>query len=91
MEGIQRQQKAIYRSLFSSLGKTYEEQAQEYTSFQLQILKSLKLRSIYLQKRFTNEVTTVIKSHTSFLLQYQRILFLQKLIVAAMEYTRSGR
>jgi hypothetical protein len=68
MEGIQRQQKAIYGSLSSDLEKSYEEQAQEYMSFQLQMVKSLKLRSISNHERLKNEITLVIKSPTGFLL-----------------------
>ena len=64
MEGIQRQQKAVYESLPFDLGKTYQEQAQEYTSFQLQMVKSLKLRSVSNHERLTNEITLVIKSLT---------------------------
>jgi len=61
---IQRQQKAIYESLPSGLGKTYKEQAQEYISFQLQMVKSLNLRSISNHERLKSEITLVIKSPT---------------------------
>jgi hypothetical protein len=67
LEGIQRQQKAIYGSLPTELGKTYQEQAQEYMSFQLQMVKSLKLRSTSNHDRLKNEITLVIKSLTVFL------------------------
>ena len=68
MEGIQRQQKAIYESLSSGLAKTYKEQAQEYISFQMQMVKSLKQRSISNHERLKSEIILVIKSPTSFLL-----------------------
>ena len=67
MEGIQRQQKAVYESLSSGLEKTYQEQAQEYMNFQLQMLKNLKLRSAANHERLKNEITLVIKSFTGFL------------------------
>lgn len=60
IEGIQRQQKAIYGSSSSDLAMTYREQAQEYTNFQLQVVKSLKLRSISNHDRLKNEITLVI-------------------------------
>jgi len=66
MEGIQRQQKAIYESLSSNLAKPYQEQAKEYVSFQLQMVKSLKERSISNHERLQNEITLVIKSLTDF-------------------------
>jgi hypothetical protein len=68
MEGFQRQQKAIYGSLSSDLAKTYREQAQEYMSFQLQIVKALKLRHISSHERLKDEMALVIKSLTGFLL-----------------------
>jgi len=68
IEGIQRQQKAIHGSLSSDLGKSYQEQAQEYLSFQLQMVKSLKLRSVSNHKRLKDEIRLVIKSLTGFLL-----------------------
>jgi hypothetical protein len=63
MEGIKRQQKAVYASLPAAalLGKTYEEQAQEYLAFQLQALQSLKLRSVSNHERLKNEITLVRK------------------------------
>jgi hypothetical protein len=66
LEGIQRQQKAMYESLPSSLTKTSREQMQEYMSFQLQMMKSLKLRSISNHERLKNEITLVIKPITGF-------------------------
>lgn len=68
LEGIRRQQKAIYSSLPPSLTETYREQAQEYMRFQLQIVKSLKLRASSNHERLQNEIKLVIKSLTSFLL-----------------------
>jgi hypothetical protein len=68
MKEIQRQQKVIYESLSSDLAKPYQEQAQEYMSFQLQMLKSLKLRSESNHDRLKSEITLVIKSPSSFLL-----------------------
>ena len=59
LEGIQRQQKAVYKALSPSLGMTYEEQSQEHLSFQLQMLRSLKLRSISNAERLENEINLV--------------------------------
>jgi hypothetical protein len=61
IEKMQRHQMAIHGSLASDLGKTYQEQVKEYMSFQLQMLKGLKLRSDSNQKRLKNEVNLVIK------------------------------
>jgi len=68
MEGIQRQQKESYQRFSSNLAKTYREQAQEYMSFQLQMVKSLKRRSISNLERARSEISLVIKSFTGFLL-----------------------
>jgi hypothetical protein len=68
MEEIQQQQTAIYNSLPSDLARAYREQAQEYTRFQLQMVKSLKLRAGSNHERLQNEIKLVIKSLTSFLL-----------------------
>lgn len=68
MKGIQRQQKAIHEILSSALEKPYQEQAQEYMSFQLQMVKGLKERSSSNHARLQNEITLVINSLTSFLL-----------------------
>jgi hypothetical protein len=67
-QGIQRQQKAVHGSLSPDLVPSYREQAQEYMSIQLQIFKSLKLRSDSNHERLKNEITLVINSLTSFLL-----------------------
>jgi len=56
MEGLQRHQTAIHESLFPDL-KNYTEYAKDYTSFQLQSLKSLKLRSDSNLDRLRNEIT----------------------------------
>ena len=66
MEGIRRQQKVIYERLSSDLAKTYREQAQDYMNFQLQMVKSLKERSISNHERLKNEITLVIKFVTFF-------------------------
>jgi hypothetical protein len=68
IEGIRQQQKAIYDILSSGLAKIYREQAQEHTRFQLQMVKSLKLRARSNYERLQNEIKLVIKSLTSFLL-----------------------
>ena len=66
MESIQREQKEIYESLENDLGKTYCRQAQEYTSFQLQMVRSLKQRSDSNYQRLKNEITLVIKFFYNF-------------------------
>jgi hypothetical protein len=67
-QGIQRQQKAVHGTLSSDLTTSYQEQAQEYMSFQLQMLKSLKLRSDSNHERLKNEITLVINSLAGLLL-----------------------
>jgi hypothetical protein len=61
MEGLQQHQKAIHQSLFPGL-KNYTEYAKDYTSFQLQTLKSLKFRSGSNLERLKNEITLVKES-----------------------------
>ena len=56
----------IYESLESDLGKTHCRQAQEYTHFQLQMVKSLKLRSDSNNQRIKGEITLVIKFFNCF-------------------------
>lgn len=68
IEGIQRQQQTVYSSLPSGLTETYREQAQEYTRFQLQMVKGLKLRASTYHERLQSEIKLVIKSLISFLL-----------------------
>jgi len=60
IEGIKQQQKAIYDILPSSLAEMYQEQAQEHTRFQLQMVKSLKLRTSSNHERLQNEIKLVI-------------------------------
>ncbi len=66
MNGIRRQQKAVYERLSPGRATPYQEQAQEYMSFQLQMVKSLKLRSDSNHERLKNEITLVLKSLTYF-------------------------
>ncbi|KAH0565181.1 hypothetical protein GP486_001427 [Trichoglossum hirsutum] len=61
MENLLRQQKAIYEKL-DVLEKSYREQAQEYTRFQLQMIKSLGHRSCSNNERLKSETTLVMKS-----------------------------
>ena len=61
MGGLQQHQKAIHQSLFPDR-KNYTEYAKEYTSFQLQTLKSLKSRSDSNLERLKNEITLVKES-----------------------------
>lgn len=68
VEKIQQQQRAIYGNLPSDLERTYREQMQEYMSFQLHMLKSLKLRSCSNHERLKAEIALVIKSLDSFIL-----------------------
>ena len=64
LENIEQLQKAVYKDLAPGLDKAYREQAQEYMSFQLQILKSLKWRSTANHERLKSEITVVIKPST---------------------------
>jgi uncharacterized membrane protein len=66
IENIQREQKEIYESLETDLGKTYCRQAQEYTRFQLQMVKSLKQRSDSNYERLKSEITLVMKFFYNF-------------------------
>lgn len=84
VEKIQQQQKVIYESLPSDPGKTYRTQAQDYVSFQLEMLKSLKLRSCSNHERMKGEVTLVRKSlDRSY---HQRMLQPQKLTGAGIPH-----
>ena len=56
---LQRYQTDINQSL-PGLKKDYKEQAKAYTDFQIQLVKSLKLRSESNQKRLKNEVNLVL-------------------------------
>jgi hypothetical protein len=60
MTELQRYQTDIHKSLPSGLEKNYKEQAKAYTDFQIQLVKSLKLRSESNQKRLDNEVNLVL-------------------------------
>ncbi|RCI15474.1 hypothetical protein L249_3536 [Ophiocordyceps polyrhachis-furcata BCC 54312] len=55
MENLLRRQK-LTQDAIVSLDKTYKEQAQELTSFHLQLMKSLKLRSISNHERLNSEI-----------------------------------
>jgi hypothetical protein len=53
------QQEHIYASLADVLGKGYREQAKEYLSFQLQMIRSLRERSISNHERLKSEIIVV--------------------------------
>jgi hypothetical protein len=59
MMQLQRYQIDILETLSNPLGKSYKEQATAYTDFQIQLIKSLKLRSESNQKRLENEIHLV--------------------------------
>ncbi|KAJ4232892.1 hypothetical protein NW757_013807 [Fusarium falciforme] len=54
-----RYQTEVYQKMPGEHEKTYQEQAKEYMKFQIQLAKSLKLRSDSNQKRLENEVNLV--------------------------------
>jgi hypothetical protein len=56
---MQRHQEEIQRAAITNLSRNYREQAKEYLSFQISLLKGLKLRSDSNQKRLKNEVDLV--------------------------------
>lgn len=56
MTELQRCQTDIHESLPNDLKNSYKSQAKAYTNFQIQLMKSLKLRSESNQKRLENEV-----------------------------------
>src|SRR2546430_17680739 len=60
MTELRRYQTDIHESLPVDLEKEYKEQAKAYTDFQIQLVKSLKLRSESNQKRLKNEVNLVL-------------------------------
>lgn len=60
MENLLQRQKTAHDSLPSPLDKSYVEQAQEYLTFQLQTMKSLKWRSLSNQERLNADITLVI-------------------------------
>jgi hypothetical protein len=68
LKEILQQQKAVYQSLPSPLGKNYTVAAQDYVSFQLQTVKSLNQRSKSNHARLKTEITLVMKSSTTFIL-----------------------
>lgn len=58
---LQSQQKVVYKHLPKGfLVRTYKEQAQEYLGFQLQLIESLKARSVANHDRLKNEIELVI-------------------------------
>ena len=64
LQKIEQLQKAVYERFSLDLEESYQEEAQEYMSFQLQILKSLKWRSTANHERLKSEITVVIKPST---------------------------
>ncbi|GFF32814.1 hypothetical protein IFM46972_03686 [Aspergillus udagawae] len=54
---IQEQQRRVYVCLPAEINKTYQEQAQEYVSFQLLMIQNLLLRSKALYERLKTEST----------------------------------
>ncbi|KJZ70026.1 hypothetical protein HIM_10577 [Hirsutella minnesotensis 3608] len=56
MNCLVRRQERIYAEL-SSLDRTYKEQAHEYLSFQLQMMKSLQRRALSIQERINAEIS----------------------------------
>lgn len=56
---IQRYQDATFKLMNTALEAPYVLEAKEYLQFQLQTLKSLKLRSQSNEKRIQNEITLV--------------------------------
>ena len=81
MEGLQRHQAAIHESLFPKL-KNYTEYAKDYTSFQLQSLKSLKLRSDSNLERLKNEITLVKESRTGSCYGHRSLQFQAFIMIA---------
>jgi hypothetical protein len=66
MTELQRYQIYIHESLSDGLEKHYKEQAKAYTDFQIQFMKSLKLRSESNQKRLENEINLVLNHPLQF-------------------------
>jgi len=52
-------QVAVHEKMSQILGKTYIQQAREYTQFQISLLKNLKLRADSNRERLKNEVNLV--------------------------------
>lgn len=65
MKGLQQHQNSIHQSLSDPLDKSYQEWTKYHTSFQSQMLKSLKLRSDSNLERLKNEITLVTEPHGS--------------------------
>lgn len=59
MTELQRYRTDIHKQLPIDLDQDYKEQAKAYMDFQIQLVKSLKLRSESNQKRLENEVSLV--------------------------------
>jgi len=64
LQKMEEQQKAIHEDLSPPLKKTDREQAQQYMSFQIQMVKSLNLRSNSNLERLKGEVALVRKPST---------------------------
>jgi hypothetical protein len=62
MTELRRYQTDIHESLPAGFEKNYKEQAKAYTDFQIQLVKSLKLRSESNQERLRNEVNLVLSN-----------------------------
>jgi hypothetical protein len=56
---IQEQQRRVYVCLPAEISKTYQEQAQEYVSFQLLMIQNMLLRSKSSYERLKTETTVV--------------------------------
>jgi hypothetical protein len=56
---VQEQQRRVYDCLTAEINKTYQEQAQEYVSFQLLMIQNLLLRSKSSYERLKTETTVV--------------------------------
>ncbi|GFG18681.1 hypothetical protein IFM5058_09251 [Aspergillus udagawae] len=61
---IQEQQRRVYVCLPAEINKTYQEQAQEYVSFQLLMIQNLLLRSKALYERLKTETTVAFNRIT---------------------------
>lgn len=62
-EEMLKSQTKVYNESPDAYDKTYQEQAKEYMKFQIQVVKSLKLRSDSNQQRLENEVNLVLKKY----------------------------
>ncbi|KAJ3454404.1 hypothetical protein MRS44_018298 [Fusarium solani] len=65
LQEMLRYQAEVYDKLPGAMEKTYQEKANEYMKFQIQLAKSLKLRSDSNQKRLENEVNLAFNNITS--------------------------